>query len=70
MGFDNIRLSNLVQPKLTTVDAPLHKMGVYGARLLFDIIEESRNEKRDIILQTKLKIRKSCGHKERIGEMF
>lgn len=70
VGFDNIRLSNLVEPKLTTVDTPLHKMGIYGARLLFDIIEEEKDEMRDIILQTKLKIRKSCGHKERIGEMF
>ncbi|MEA4923200.1 MAG: LacI family DNA-binding transcriptional regulator [Eubacteriaceae bacterium] len=70
IGFDNIKLSNLVEPKLSTVDVPLHKMGVYGARLLLDIIEDGNSETRDIILQTKLKIRKSCGHKERIGEMF
>lgn len=73
MGFDNIRLSNLVEPKLSTIDVPLHKMGIYGARLLFDIIEnESANEiqRREILLETKLKIRKSCRHKERIGEMF
>lgn len=72
MGFDNVRMSNLVEPKLTTVDMPLHKMGVYGARLLFDIIEgeEAMEEPRTILLQTKLRIRKSCGHKERIGEMF
>ncbi len=71
VGFDNERLSNLVEPKLTTVDVPLHKMGVYGARLLFDIVEgEVESGSRNILLQTKLKIRKSCGHKERIGEMF
>lgn len=71
VGFDNERLSNLVEPKLTTVDVPLHKMGVYGARLLFDIVEgEAEQGSRNILLQTKLKIRKSCGHKERIGEMF
>jgi len=72
VGFDNVRLSNLVSPRINTVDTPLHKMGVYGARLLFDIIEDEKkqNEPRTIILQTKLKIRKSCGHKERIGEMF
>ncbi len=73
VGFDNIRMSNLIEPKLTTVEVPLHKMGVYGARLLFDIIEgddEIGKEPTTILLQTKLKIRKSCGHKERIGEMF
>ena len=76
-GFGNARMSNLVEPKLTTVELPFHKMGVYGARLLFDLIEadEKDEEKtvedpRQIILQTKLRIRKSCGHKERIGEMF
>lgn len=78
-GFGNARMSNLVEPKLTTVELPFHKMGVYGARLLFDLMEtEERaegedgchDEPRQIILQTKLRIRKSCGHKERIGEMF
>lgn len=73
VGFDNVRMSNLVEPKLTTVEVPLHKMGVYGARLLFDRIEgneEESKEPRTILLQSKMKIRKSCGHKERIGEMF
>ena len=78
-GFGNARMSNLVEPKLTTVELPFHKMGVYGARLLFDLIEaedkesgeiRAKEEPRKIILQTKLRIRKSCGHKERIGEMF
>lgn len=71
VGFDNIRMSNLIEPKLTTVEVPLHKMGVYGARLLFDMIEEEEdNYPKTILLQSKLKIRKSSGHKERIGEMF
>jgi len=79
-GFGNARMSNLVEPKLTTVELPFHKMGVYGARLLFDLIETDAKDgeepavrsggSRQIILQTKLRIRKSCGHKERIGEMF
>jgi DNA-binding LacI/PurR family transcriptional regulator len=79
MGFDNIRMSNMVEPKLTTVEKPLHKMGVVGARLLFDIIESmgEMNEEhcdlqraKEIQLQSKLKIRKSCGHTERLQEMF
>ena len=74
VGFDNIRMSNLVTPKLTTMEKPLHKMGVMGARLLFDFIEGDNDAfgsiKKQILLQPKLKIRKSCGHKERIGEMF
>ncbi|NLD19366.1 MAG: LacI family transcriptional regulator [Clostridiales bacterium] len=72
-GFGNSRMSNLIEPKLTTVELPFHKMGVYGARLLFDLIEDdekNEEEPRQITLQTKMRIRKSCGHKERIGEMF
>ena len=62
-------MSNLVEPKLTTVELPFHKMGIYGARLLFDLIEDedkSYENPRQITLQTKLRIRKSCIHKERI----
>jgi DNA-binding LacI/PurR family transcriptional regulator len=73
VGFDNIRMSNLIEPKLTTVEKPMHKMGVVGARLLFDIIDTKGEEdfsSREILLQSKLKIRKSCGHRERIGEIF
>jgi DNA-binding LacI/PurR family transcriptional regulator len=71
VGFDNIRMSNLIDPKLTTIEKPMHKMGVVGARLLFDIIDkEEENTSREILLQSKLKIRKSCGHRERIGEIF
>ena len=72
-GFGNARMSNLVEPKLTTVEIPFHKMGIYGARLLFDLIEDADSGDKgvkQITLRTKLRIRKSCGHKERIGEMF
>ncbi|MEG1584419.1 MAG: LacI family DNA-binding transcriptional regulator [Anaerovorax sp.] len=74
VGFDNIQMSNLIEPKLTTIAKPLHKMGVIGSRLLFDIMEGRDDDEKviakEILLQSKLKIRKSCGHKERIGEMF
>lgn len=73
VGFDNIRMANLIEPRLTTVAKPMHKMGLVGARLLFDIIENPDGEdynNKEILLQSKLKIRKSCGHTERIDEIF
>ncbi len=72
VGFGNNRMSNLVDPKLTTVELPLRKMGIYGARILFDLIEGENDDRtpRQILLQSKLRIRRSCGHKERIEEMF
>ncbi len=70
VGFGDDRMSNLIEPKLTTVELPLRKMGIYGARILFDMISGEAKEERQIILRTRMRIRKSCGHKERIGEMF
>ena len=69
-GFGNNRMSNLIEPKLTTVELPFRKMGIFGARILFDLIDGETKEERQILLQPRMRIRKSCGHKERIGEMF
>ncbi len=73
VGFDDNEMAKYMDPKLTTVEKPLHKMGVVGARLLFDIIEnvdEDELLEREIILQSKLKVRKSCGEADRFEEMF
>lgn len=73
MGFDNLKISSLMTPKLSTVAKPLHKMGLSGARLLLDVIESEKNGDlvmEEIILQSKLKIRKSCGHRGRLKEIF
>lgn len=73
MGFDNVRMSSLMVPKLSTVSKPLHRMGLSGARLLLDVIESKDSGEavmEELVLQSKLKIRKSCGHKERINEIF
>ncbi|WP_432667223.1 LacI family DNA-binding transcriptional regulator [Wukongibacter baidiensis] len=72
VGFDNIRMSALVEPKLTTISQPVYKMGLIAARLLVDNIENGDEEefKQRIFLQPKLKVRKSCGHEDRIREIF
>ena len=73
VGFDNVRMSSVVEPKLTTVSQPAHKMGLVAARLLFDIMENSDAEElipQHIFLESKLKLRKSCGNKDRLGEIF
>lgn len=72
VGFDNIRMASLVEPKLTTISQPVYKMGSIASRLLFDNIENNGEEdfKQKIFLQPKLKVRKSCGQGERIREIF
>ena len=73
IGFDNNEMTKYIEPKLTTVEKPMHKMGVVGARLLFDIVENVEEDffpEREIVLQSKLKVRKSCGESDRLEEMF
>lgn len=73
IGFDNMYISRMLQSQLTTVINPLHKQGVLGARLLIDIINNTGAEDiftQEILLETKIKIRKSCGYGHKIGEMF
>jgi len=71
IGFDNIKMSSLVEPKLTTIGNPVYKMGLIAARLLFDTLERSEDHfVQEIYLKPKLIVRKSCGHEDRIREIF
>lgn len=39
IGFDDIDLSQVVRPKLTTIHQPIHEIGSEAARLMIDMIE-------------------------------
>ncbi len=70
VGFDNNRMSALVDPKLTTVNLPANKMGLTACRLLFDEIESASEEKNSIYIPVTLKIRQSCGLSSGIKTIF
>ncbi len=73
VGFDNLKISGYLEPKLTTVTKPMYRMGLIAARLLFDVMEDENqedDEPQEILIQSKLKVRKSCGHKDRVKEIF
>jgi len=72
IGFDNIKMASLVDPKLTTISYPAHRMGSIAARLLFDMMDAGAdNYKREgIYIRPELKVRKSCGHSGRLQEIF
>lgn len=61
VGFDNVNLSEYVDPPLTTVDLPGYEIGKNAANILIDNIENNKNDNKKIILETHLVIRKSCG---------
>lgn len=72
VGFDDINIATLIQPRLTTISQPVYKMGLIAARLLFENIEnkEENDFCQKIFIQPKLMVRKSCGHEDRVREIF
>lgn len=72
IGYDNIRMASLVSPKLTSVSWPVYKMGLISARILIEEVEKPEEDVKtqNIFLSPKLKIRKSCGHENRVNEIF
>lgn len=58
IGFDNMVLSEMLDPPLTTIQIPKHKMGVIAANTIIDINEELDGYMK-IEVGTKLIVRKS-----------
>lgn len=66
MGFDDIYMSGVVEPALTTIKQPKYEMGYQAVELLINAIEaagtpEKSEEAKTIILETELIVRQSTG---------
>lgn len=59
IGFDNIILSQMTNPKLTTVDQNMRLLGERAAQKLLDLIEDKNLYSDTDVIETKLIIRKS-----------
>ena len=71
VGFDNISMAALVEPKLTTIAEPIYKMGLVASRILLEQIETpDEHFPQQILLQTKLKVRQSCGYNNGVKRIF
>ncbi len=71
VGFSNSPICTLVIPELTSVDQPSKKLGMVAARMLFDLIEDikfSIDSPQEVLLQSTIKIRRSCGNEKYIYE--
>jgi LacI family transcriptional regulator len=60
VGFDNILETELVTPRLTTVDQSIQEMGACAARLLIKILQGEEPETRLCEIPTTLVVRESC----------
>lgn len=59
-GFDNLFISELMEPKLTTVSQPVRRMGEVAAKCLIRRQQYPDEELQDIVFSTKLIIRDSA----------
>jgi len=60
IGFDNIELSRYVQPALTTIQQPLHELGVSAINLLLNLIAGKQKTPVHKFLNVELIKRQSC----------
>ncbi|GAA3325925.1 hypothetical protein GCM10020331_059770 [Ectobacillus funiculus] len=60
VGFDNVQVSKVVQPNLTTIDQPIFfQLGVKSMELLISCLDGDVLEGKRIVLEANLCIRES-----------
>lgn len=59
VGYDDIYMSRLVEPELTTVKQPNYQMGYKAVEILIDIIEGKEAVNKDVVLKSELIVRNS-----------
>jgi DNA-binding LacI/PurR family transcriptional regulator len=60
VGFDNIPMSTIISPPLTTVHHPIVEMGRWGVHLLLNKILKTGEQTDEVLLQNNLVIRESA----------
>ncbi|SFI18908.1 transcriptional regulator, LacI family [Tindallia magadiensis] len=63
LGFDNIQISRLIDPALTTIHQPSYEMGKKATDMLIRLIEGKELEKRQVVLKPELLIRESVAER-------
>jgi DNA-binding LacI/PurR family transcriptional regulator len=65
VGFDNIIFDELVEPALTTVAAPLYRMGLTGVQNCIAVAQGARPSGTPLVLPVRLVVRQSTAHRSR-----
>lgn len=70
--LEDSQICSVLNPPLTALELPSHRLGLVAARMLFDCIESSDASypPQEIILQPTPKVRRSCGNTSPIYELF
>lgn len=67
VGFDNIKISSIFEPSITTIDQPKYKIGIKAMDLLIKQINKKPLQKKQNVLSDKLIIRDSCGSSSKVN---
>jgi len=65
-SFDETTWSKLIIPALTVIEQPTYEIGFTATELLINRIKDPSRYTREVVLQTKLIIRQSCGCKSKV----
>ncbi len=67
VGFDDIPLAGFLETPLTTIRLPAYNLGWGAANLLISLVNDEPVHSRQVLLETNLVIRESCGA-SRVGQ--
>jgi LacI family transcriptional regulator len=61
VGFDDVPFARYVDPPLTTVYLPAPELARKSSELLFRLIQNEKPVEKNLLLDTHLVVRQSCG---------
>lgn len=61
VGFDNLEISSILEPSITTINQPKYEIGKKAMLLLMSLMNGENLSKRKLVLQDELVVRESCG---------
>lgn len=61
VGYDDIEISAIFRPALTTVTLPCYEMGAASAQMLLDLLEDRAAGSEEVKIKGNLIVRASCG---------
>ncbi|QNF30906.1 MULTISPECIES: LacI family DNA-binding transcriptional regulator [Metabacillus] len=61
VGFDNVKMSSVIEPNLTTINQPKYEIGKKAMELLLKLINGESINKKKFVMKDELIIRESCG---------
>ncbi|XEC93989.1 LacI family DNA-binding transcriptional regulator [Paenibacillus tarimensis] len=60
IGFDGSQLTELIRPRLTSMEQPIHEMGKLTVETMLKLIDETYEPNGDIIMEHRMVVRESC----------